>query len=474
MFHPDLFWFAAALHFAIALPICGHILLTKEQEAVAVGWMGLVLISPFVGSLIYWLFGINRVMRKARRIRGRKPRFVPRLKGHALSAAGMPTAQQQQLFQFGQSVHEAEFLTDNHLVPLINGDAAYPDMWAAMDRANVSIALSVYIFEYDDVGRQFSAALINAHRRGVKVYVLLDEIGSGYKFRPPEQDLLEAGVKAARFIPQSLKFFRFLNLRNHRKILIIDGAVGYIGGMNVQVGHMLRRRPAAPVQDIHFRVTGPILDQMNAVFEQDWGFATGEKIALPPYRKAPDGETQRGFARLVDAGPDDTFPRLQWIILGALNVAQKSVRIITPYFLPNDVLVGALSVAALRGVDVEVIVPLRTDSRLLDWAMAAKFRQLLEFGIKIHTTAPPFDHSKIMIVDSVWSFIGSTNWDQRSFRLNFEANVECYDPEFAAELEKYYALRKAVAKQVSLSILDARKLPIKLRDSCARLLVPYM
>lgn len=474
MLESDLFWFLAALHFAIALPICAHILLTKDAEAVAVGWMGLVLVSPFVGSFLYWIFGINRVQRRARRIRGRKPRFVPRLKGHPIAESGMPDAQQQQLLKFGQSVHQAEYLQDNHIASLINGDVAYPDMLAAIDGATTAVALSVYIFEYDDVGRQFSAALIAAHRRGVKVYVLLDEIGSGFKLEAPDRALIEAGVPTVRFIPTKIKYVPFLNLRNHRKILIVDGAVGYIGGMNVQIGHMLRRRPAQPVQDIHFRVTGPILDQMSAVFETDWRFATGKRVELPKWRTTGDAPTQRGFARLVDSGPDDNFPRLQWIIVGALTVAQKRVRVISPYFLPNDVLVSALSVAALRGVDVEVIIPSQTDSRLLDWAMAAKIRQLLEFGVKIYTTPPPFDHSKIMVVDGVWSFIGSTNWDQRSLRLNFEANVECYDPDCAAEVERYYDSRRAIAKPVLIRDLEARPLAVRLRDSCARLLMPYM
>ncbi len=456
----------------IVVPVCVHILLTKNESA-ALAWIALVVVSPFAGSALYWIFGINRVMRRARKLRGRRPREIPHLDSHPMPFPGLPTAQQRQLFQFGRSVYALPFLSGNRVAPLINGGAAYPDMLAAIGSATTSIALSVYIFERDEVGSQFIQALVQAHGRGVAVRVLIDEIGSSAaRSRAADRELTAAGVATARFIPQKLKFLPLINLRNHRKILLVDGRVGYIGGMNICHGYS--HGSAEPVRDIHFRVTGPVLAQMNAVFEEDWRFATGRFIQLPATAPAPEGDSQPVYARVIADGPDNVFQRTQWIILGALAVGQKSVRILTPYFLPNDILSHALSVCALRGVDVQVIIPARTDNTVVDWAMAAKLQDLLEQGVKIFAGGAPFDHSKVLVVDGVWSLVGSSNWDQRSLRLNFEANLECYDADLGAALENYFERAKQSAKAVTLNSVKARSVGVRLRNNIARLFAPYL
>lgn len=459
------------LHLLIALPLCAHIVLTKT-DTVAPGWLIVVLLSPFLGSGFYFLFGINRVARRARRLRGRRPRWVPHLESHSMPFVGLPTEQQRQLFQFGKSVHAAPFLGGNRIEPLINGEVAYPRMLAAIDAANHSIALSVYIFERDDVGERFIAALTAAHQRGVAVRVLVDEIGSGRKTRAADKRLAEVGIMTARFIPQSIKFLPIMNLRNHRKIMIVDDAVGFIGGMNIC--RTYSRNSDETIRDLHFRVTGPVLSQMVTLFEEDWRFATGEAIELPVARFAPEQLGDPVYARVIVDGPDNTFQRTLWVILGALAVSQKSVHILTPYFLPNEILRHALAVTALRGVSVEIVVPRRTDILVVDWAMAAHFQELLEHGVNISTSGPPFDHSKLMIVDEVWALAGSSNWDQRSFRLNFEANIECYDAALARALEAHFAAKREAATPVTLDDVRQKPVSIVLRNAVARLFAPYL
>ncbi len=183
---------------------------------------------------------------------------------------------------------------------------------------------------------------------------------------------------------------------------------------------------------------------------------------------------QPTYARLVPDGPDNNFQRTQWIMMGALALAQKSVHILTPYFLPNDALTHALSVCALRGVDVSVVVPRKTDIRLLDWAMRAKFQDLMEHGLKIYTGGPPFDHTKLMVVDDAWVLLGSSNWDQRSLRLNFEANLECYDATLAETMESHFQAMKQEATLVSLKNLQSLPRHIRLRNNFARLFMPYL
>lgn len=460
------------LHLAIAVPVCVHIILTK-QESVAMSWIALVVISPFFGSFLYWIFGINRISRRARRYRGRGRRPPhPNLETHPMPFRGLPTSQQRQLFQFARTVHDMSYLGGNKVKPLVNGDGAFPDMLAAIAAARTSIALSVYIFDADEIGLKFIEALAAAQARGVQVRVLLDEIGSGTLARPARRRLAAAGITTARFIPQNLKFFPLINLRNHRKIMIVDGEVGYIGGMNICLSYAAQKDEE--IRDLHFRVTGPVIGQLNAVFEQDWRFANDEAIELPGPQLAGVRIEEPVYARVVHDGPDDAAERTQWVILGALAVAQKTVHVLTPYFLPNDTLTNALGVCAMRGVSVQVVVPSRTDIPLVDWAMEAKFQYLVEHGVKIYRGPPPFDHSKLMIVDSVWTLVGSSNWDQRSLRLNFEANLECYDSDLARDLEAHFDGMKKVARLVSISELMSQPLPIRLRNNFARLFAPYL
>lgn len=458
------------LHLLIAVPVCLHIVLTKH-ETVAMSWIALVAISPGLGAFFYWIFGINRVARRARRYRRRRVYTPPNLDTHDMPFRGLPTPQQRQLFQFARSVHETPFLGGNLVTPLVDTEGAVPDMLAAIAEARTSIALSVYIFDVDEVGELFIAALTDAHRRGVRVRVLLDEIGSGRRAKNADDILAAAGIATARFIPQNLKFFPLINLRNHRKIMIVDGRIGHIGGMNICRSYAAQKNE--DIRDLHFRVTGPAVGQLNAIFEQDWRFATDETIELPP--PTPCAATHEPvYARAVPDGPDESSERTQWIILGALAVAQKSVHILTPYFLPNEILTNALGVCAMRGVSVQVVIPSRTDIALVDWAMEAKFRYLLEHGVKIYRSPPPFDHSKLMIVDSVWTLVGSSNWDQRSLRLNFEANLECYDEDFARGLEVHFDGVKKIAKPVPLADLVTQSLKTRLRNNFARLFAPYL
>jgi len=465
---------ATIIHLAIALPLCGHILLNKQSEAVALGWIAVVLFSPFLGSGLYWLFGVNRIARTARKLRdGERFPPMPQIKEASTPDREPAGEQEREIFQFAQSIHTAPFVPNNSVEPLVNGDAAYPAMLEAINSARSSIALSVYIFDRDEIGLKFINALVDAHRRGVSVYVLVDDIGLRYTSPPADKDLKRSGVATARFIPRRLKYLPYLNLRNHRKLLMVDSAVAFTGGMNIRARNMLSANPKHAVQDIHFRVTGPVISQLNQLFEEDWHFATGTEIRLPP---VPDNTPAQGqvLARLIPDGPDDYFEKLQWVILGALAFARKSVRIMSPYFLPNDVISSALMVAALRGVCVEVIVPKKLDIPFISWAMTAKFERLLEHGVKIFRSPPPFDHSKIVVVDGIWSLVGSTNWDQRSLRLNFEANLECYDDAFGAVMDSYFEERKSMSQPVHLQTLQKMHLAARLRNAVVKLFSPYL
>ncbi len=304
----------------------------------------------------------------------------------------------------------------------------------------------------------FAHALGEAARRGVEVRVLIDAMGIRYSWPSILLTLQRERVKHARFLPPWYPLS--INMRVHRKILVVDGRVGFTGGMNIRVGHCLQRQPKNPVQDLHFRVKGPVVTQLQEVFADDWLFTTGEALRgdswFPPTESA--GQV---LARGVVDGPDENFEKLLWTLLGALSIARHSVRIITPYFLPDPAVVSALNLAAMRGVQVDILLPARNNLPLVMWASRAMWWQVLQHGGRIWLTPPPFDHSKLMLVDGCWVLLGSANWDPRSLRLNFEFNLECYDTDLAQRLESWVETKRKGAHPVTLEEVDGRSLPAR-------------
>jgi cardiolipin synthase len=267
--------------------------------------------------------------------------------------------------------------------------------------------------------------------------------------------------------------FHYSNLRSHRKILVVDGRIGFTGGINIHDGNCLERHPRHPLQDLHFRLTGPVVAQLQAVFADDWAFCTGELLQGQPWFSAvaADGPV---LARGIPDGPDDDFETLRLALLGAIACARTSVLVVTPYFLPDASLIAALNVAALRGVQVDIVLPADNELTLVQWASTALLWQVLERGCRIWLSPPPFDHTKLLLVDELWTLLGSANWDPRSLRLNFEFNVECYDRELATWLTALVRSKLQQSRPLSLADVDGRGLPRKLRDGVARLFSPYL
>jgi len=365
-------------------------------------------------------------------------------------------------------------LTGNRIRPLVNGEEAYPAMIKAIDEATTSLALSTYIFDNDKAGTLFVEALDRAVKRGVDVRVLVDSVGGRYSFPRMLSRLNRRGIQTAEFLHSFIPWrMAYLNLRNHRKIMVADGRIGFTGGMNIRAGHLVETAGKAGIQDLHFKVEGPIVEQLMQVFVEDWGFATGEELLGPSWFPGCPF-VGKGSARGVKAGPDEDFDRLRWVLMAAIANAKESVRIITPYFLPEDVTQSALNLAAMSGVDVDVLVPERNNLRLVQWASNGQLSYLLERGVRVWQTPPPFDHTKLMLVDDRWAFIGSANWDPRSLFLNFEFNLECYDPELVKELSLFFEDKKGRASPLTLGMLKDRPLPIRLRDGVVRMMSPYL
>ncbi|HSP81780.1 MAG TPA: phospholipase D-like domain-containing protein [Myxococcaceae bacterium] len=470
---------AAVLTVVANLLATAHAVLRKRDVRAAVAWVGLVWLVPLVGVVLYLLLGINRIRRRARALplRQEHGQFPPA--PNALPCTPevleviVPEAAHlaSQVRLVDAVVRHRPLLPGNQLVPLEAGADAYPAMLEAIAQARTSLSLCSYIFDNDEAGRRFVDALARAVERGVQVRVLIDALGLRYDWPPITGRLRRAGVRVARFLPTLMPArLPFMNLRNHRKLLVVDGRVGFTGGMNIRE-HFLPGHGEA--HDLHFRVEGPVVGQLQETFAEDWAFTTGERLHGETWfpRLQPVG---RVLARGIPDGPDEDFETLRWTMLGALASARGSVRIVTPYFLPDSALVTALTVAAMRGVRVEVVLPERGNLPVVQWAATAQLWQVLRPGCRVFLTAPPFDHTKLMVVDGVWSLVGSANWDPRSLRLNFEFDVECYDAELAARLESLIDARLQHARRLTLEEVNSRSLPIRLRDGVARLLSPYL
>ena len=454
--------------------------LRKRHAPAVVGWVGLAWLAPISGAIAYFLLGINRIQRSANRLERHVAAATASQASRQAVAVEPPAAldpghpAMPGLLRLGERVTRRPLYLGNSVDPLVDGDAAYPVMLAAIDGATRSVSLVSYIFDNDFAGQAFRAALVRARDRGVEVRVLIDDVGSRYTKPTMVGELRAAGVPVAAFLPTRVpRLFQYANLRNHRKVMVVDGRIGFTGGMNIRAGHWRARNPDDPVRCVHFRVDGPIVADMQEAFVTDWAFTTGEQLEGERWF-APARDCGPVAARGVPDGPDADIDNLPLLLLGALAVASHRVRVVTPYFLPDDGLLRALQVAALRGVEVDILVPERSNVPLMDWAMTPQLPWLLEAGCRIHRTPPPFDHSKLCVVDGLWSMIGSTNWDARSLRLNFEYNLECYDRELAARLDAIIDDKVATARPMTRAELDARRLPIRLRDGLTRLLSPYL
>jgi cardiolipin synthase len=459
--------FITVAHIAIASGVTVHVLLYKRNIGTSISWMGIAWLSPLIGGLLYFAMGVNRVQRRAKRLRRERSHLFVIDQVEPADAAADP------LTPLEYAIGRLTGLSTeggNKVEMMRSGDQAYPAMLAAIDAATGSVGICSYIFRADVAGEPFIDALIRAHGRGVQVRVLIDGIGGGYFYSRTYNRLRKAGVPVDRFLHSYFPWRTpFLNLRNHRKLLVVDGKIAFTGGINIGAENLLATNPPHPVRDTHFRIDGPVVEQLTEVFADDWLYETGEKLLSDAWfpNLEPAGEM---MARAITSGPDEDLEQIEFVALHAISCARRSIRVVTPYYLPPELLTTALSLAAMRGIAVDLVVPEKSNHAFLDWARRVPMRILLEAGCRIWLRPEPFDHSKLMTVDDSWSLIGSANWDTRSFRLNFELNVEIQDPAFAESL--IHATQ--AGRQLDLATLDNEPLLFRLRNSAARLLQPYL
>lgn len=456
-----------------------HAAMTKEDVRAAIGWVAVTLFSPLFGAAFYFVAGVNRI--RHTRVSQQRDEAQPAYLGYGQEAIEnvVPYSAMQfaSLRTLGDRISQFPVVGTNSITPLSGGDEAYPAMMQAIREAQHCIAMQSYIFDSDTIGREMAQALIDAHERGVQIRVLIDAIGSKYSRPPIIRMLQRAGLRAALFMTNPLGVLRmpYANLRSHRKIMVIDGTLGFTGGMNVRAAFVTALAGDQANLDVHFRLEGPVVTQLMAVFAHDWNFTTHEMLKgdmwFPKETSTPPGTVP---LRCVPSGPDRALSSNRNMLLGALAVAQHHIRIQSPYFLPDQPLILALATAARRGVTVDVVIPGKNNLRLVSYAMDAQLDQIVRTGCRVWRSSGPFDHSKLLTVDGAWSYVGSSNLDPRSLRLNFELDTEVYDHGIATWVGDRIDGKIANAKQVTLESLYKQTFIKRLRNKVIWLASPYL
>jgi cardiolipin synthase len=467
----------------IAAVAAAHAAMTKDEVRAATGWVGVIILSPFVGALVYAIAGINRIRRVSiateRSAAGHEavehPRFdapdelVNSRFGHHFAA----------LKNVGDKITRHALTSANAIEILETGDQAYAAMAQAIGNARRSIILETYIFDRDPIGLRIADALIAATRRGVSVRVLIDAVGARYSTPSIVGYLRQNGVPTDVFNGSIIMGLRlpYANLRTHRKILVADGACAFVGGMNIRQGFTQEFSGAGMAHDTHFRVEGPVVADIFSIAAEDWYFASNERLHGEAWRIDAETGGEPGsqmLMRALPSGPDASLEANHKMLMGAFSVARRSIRIMSPYFLPDRELISALTTAARRGVEIDIVVPSVNNLVLVDRAMTAQFDQVLRSYCRVWRAQGPFNHSKLLVVDGTWAFIGSSNLDPRSLRLNFEVDLEVLDAGFAGKIEARIEAALRTAMEVTLSELRARPFLKRLMDRILWLGSPYL
>ena len=467
-------WFFILLYVGLTLPSAGHALLFKKDPRSALGWITICLMFPLAGPILYFLFGINRIRTRARKLQLDSP-FRIRAQNvewqHALAVQIPPSL--TEIARMSNALVRRPLIRGNRIEPLYNGEAAYPAMMEAIDAAERFVYLTTYIFETNASGEQFIDALTRAKDRGVDVRVIIDGVGEWYSLPRAGSLLQDRGVRVVRFLPPKLfpPTLR-INLRNHRKIMVADGRVGFLGGMNIGDRHLADKTDnPGRVIDLHFRLTGPIVTQIEQVFLEDWRFCTRETTQPRPTPPPDAGNT---ICRAIVDGPNEDIDRIYMILLCAFSSAQNHISIMTPYFLPPAELIAALQAAALRGVAVNILLPEKNNHPIVQWASVNLLPELLIRGVRVFYQPPPFVHTKLFIVDNHYAQVGSANLDIRSLRLNFELMVELYGATVSEILTPHFQEQLNRSREVPLEEVEGRSLPVKVRDALSWIFSPYL
>ena len=472
---------ATALTIAEALYVVvlsAWIALEKRNPSATLAWILTLMALPGVGFVIYFFFGPRRLKkRRLRRMRAQQAVGRPSETVDAISLGDSSVLRDVAgIVRIGETADKSRLSVATGVELLVDGRATYAAILAAIRSATHHVHVLYYIFEPDTTGRSFRDALLERARAGVKVRVLVDAVGSSNALatRGFFEPLRAAGAEVVAFNPVRLAslWARVLNFRNHRKIVVVDGRIGFTGGINVTDEENEAVRDDA-WRDTHLRLEGPAVDFLQMVFMEDWCWTTRGTLTDPDlfFR----GETEHGtLVQILDSGPDKSFEPIRTAYFAAINAASHRVLLSTAYFVPDEPMLLALRTAALRGVDVRLLLPSLSDSRAVSAAARSYYDSLMAAGVRIYEYQPRMLHAKTLVVDSWLAAVGTANFDNRSFRLNFEVTALVFGQRLADELAALFERDLAHAKHITASSRARMRLGPRLFEATARLLSPLL
>jgi cardiolipin synthase len=471
-----------ALFGAIALALVPIVLLQRKEPASTIAWILTLVFLPALGAVLFLLFGRNRVRLGAKRKR-EADALVRSLVAAARTEGSSPNVSfalaplsdlERQIFRVGAILSSTRPTGGNRLAFYDDGNQFYDALGAAIDHATHHVHVEFYLIRNDATGAWLRDKLAAAASRGVEVRLLCDGfgcLGLGRRwFRP----LRRAGVKLGFFLPMRSMLLQPVNLRNHRKIVVVDGETAFTGGMNVGDEYRGTMRGVGAWRDLSFRIDGPAARALQGVFFQDWFFATGEPLRPDEYFPNIVEAAGGASVAIVPSGPDTRTEAIHRLFFAAIAAARERVFLTTPYFVPDPAMLIALEVAAMRGVEVHLILPSRSNHRVTFHAGRAMYDDLLEAGVHLHEFTPGMIHAKAMVVDGRISMIGSANMDMRSFRLNFEVHAFVHDPETASMLEERFRKDLAQTTPIALDAWRRRSWTLRVVEGAARLVSPLL
>jgi cardiolipin synthase len=468
---------AAVVDGLLGVVAIGFALSRRRGFASTVSWVLAIIALPFAGAIGYLLLA-NPIVHRTRdrkqlaSLKARGAAAPPPSPASEAMARMEPAA--RSVFQLAQRLTEMPATVGNRVEIFTDNHAAFEAIRKAILAARRFIWAEYYIVHDDSTGRRFLELLTERAREGLDVRLLYDAVGSSGLDGDLLEKLQAAGGRVEAFLPVNPLRRRWaVHLRNHRKILVADGEVGFTGGMNIgdEYSGGGRRRKARPWRDTHLSVHGPGVRDLASIFLEDWCFAADECLELSPAAHRADGSA---VVSALPSGPDQETNATGLVYFSSIALAAKRCWVTSPYFIPDEPTLRALESAGLRGVDMRVLVPRMNDVPFLAPAMRSYYPRLVRAGVRVFEYLPTMLHAKTMVVDGQWGLIGSANLDMRSFRLNFEASLLVYDPAFVRQLEQQFEADLGASCEVSPSALADRSLAATLGEGAAQLLSPIL
>jgi len=451
-----------------------------RYPAKTVAWLVILFIFPIIGFIMYYFLAKEYTHRKKVRRKGLRYIPDPFHEGRRY-AASQPQdeswlddglTKDSRLYALLNNIPSSSVTKQNEVKVLTNAENAYAAILEAMEKAASYIHFEFYTIRHDATGRQFQQLLIRKAKQGVKVRCIFDGIGSYQLENRFLNELRQAGVEAYIFLPPLIAFFdKRMNYRNHRKIVVVDGTVGYLGGINIGNEYLGGNRKLGFWRDTHLELVGDAVYSLQYTFLADWHFASGQRLtdsSLFPEHDNPG----RKRVQIISSGPDAHWDAILEMYFGAIAAAKKRIFITTPYFVPDPSVSMGLKTAAVSGVDVRIIFPSRSDSKIVNWASLSYFEELMQAGVRFYFYEKGFMHAKVIIIDNILASVGTANMDMRSFFSNFELNAVLFDKESIQRLEADFLQDLKDSKEIKLDVFEKRSRLQKGKEVMARLLSP--